>query len=120
MSYDLAVLSAKRHLTPEDAAEAYERLCEEEDAMALVEPDGRIDAFVAEITARWPEIDDVRDDDIDGSPWNVAFDRSPGHIISAISWDRVDEVMPIYIETALRHGLYVYDPQEDFLHAPPG
>ena len=118
MSFDLAVLSGKRRLTHEDAADAYERLCDEDDP-DVVEPDERIDAFVEEVTGRWPEIDDLPEEEVDDSPWTVALDRSPGHVLATISWDRVDEVAPVVVEVALKHGLHVYDPQEDELHAPP-
>ena len=70
-----------------------------------------------EITALWPQVDDLRGDDVDGSRWSVAFDVSPAHVISAILWAHVDEVVPIYLETALNLGLNVYDPQASLLHS---
>jgi hypothetical protein len=119
MSFDLAVLSAKRPLNPEAVGQIYVQLCEEPDTWAtLLEPDERVDAFVTETTTRWPQIDDVPEEEVDDCPWNVAFDQSPAHAISCISWSRAEEVAPVYIEAALRHGLYVYDPQEDRLFAP--
>ena len=77
-----------------------------------------MDAFVAEITARWPQIDDVPDDEVDECPWNVQFDQSPAHVASTIAWSRAEEIHPVYIETARRHGLYVYDPQDDRVYEP--
>lgn len=85
-----------------------------------VDRDERIEAFVADITARWPQIDDMPEEDVDECPWNVAFDQSPGHVISAIAWSRVEEVVPVFVETAHRHGLLVFDPQADALYAPEG
>jgi hypothetical protein len=57
-------------------------------------------------------------DDVDDCPWNVAFDESPAHVITAIAFSRADEVAPVYVDTALRHGLYVYDPQDDKVYRP--
>lgn len=118
MSFDLCVLSAKRPLTREEAAEAYSRLADDTNA-AVLEADERIGLFLAEITARWPQIDDVPEEDEDECPWSVEFDQSPAHIISCIRWDRAERVYRVYVEMAMRHGLYVYDPQEDELHSPP-
>lgn len=33
-------------------------------------------------------------------------------------WSRADDVGPAFIETALKHRLHVFDPQEGVLHAP--
>ena len=121
MSFDLAVLSGKKPLKQEDAGGIYVQLCEEPDTWSnLLEPDERVAAFVHEITTRWPQIDDVPEEEVDDCPWNVAFDQSPAHAISCIAWSRADEVFPVYVEAALRHALYVYDPQEDNLLAPEG
>jgi len=119
MSFDLAVLSGKKPLSSDGAGEIYAQLCESPGTWpTLLEPDERIDAFVLEITTRWPQIDDVPEEEVDDCPWNIAFDQSPAHAISCISWSRAEEVFPVYVETALRHGLYVYDPQEDRLLVP--
>ncbi len=119
MSFDLAVLSGQKRLIPADAGQIYVQLCEEPDTWSdLLEADDRVAAFVDEITARWPQIDDVPEDEVDDCPWNIEFDQSPAHAISCIAWSRAEEVAPVYLEIALRHGLYVYNPQEDKLFAP--
>ena len=73
---------------------------------------------MAEITSVWPEIDDWLDEDVDECPWNASFDLSPAYVISPISWERADDVVPVYVETALRLGLFAYDPQEEELLRP--
>jgi hypothetical protein len=98
-------MSGKRPLSGEEAGRIYEVLGEEPWDDRL-EPDEGVAAFVREITARWPQIDDVPEDEVDDCPWAVEFDQSPAHVVSAISWSRAEEVFPVYVETALRHGLY--------------
>jgi len=110
-------MSGRRPLSREEGGRIY-ALLGEEPWDELLEPDERVAAFVREITDRWPQIDDVPEEEVDDCPWAVEFDQSPAHVISCISWSRAEEVFPVYVETALRHGLYVYDPQDERLFAP--
>jgi len=118
VSFDLAVLSARQPLDPERAAETYARLAQGEAWDGLLRSDPRIDDFVREITRWWPQPDDVPVDEVQQCPWTIGFDVSPAHVISAIAWSRADDVAPVYIESALRHGLNVFDPQAGVLHSP--
>jgi hypothetical protein len=119
LSFDLAAFSGTRPLTRERVVDAYVRLSDDPDGWkVLLEADPAVEAFVAEISARWPQIDDVPNDEVDDCPWNVAFDQSTAHVSSAIAFSRADEVAPVYIDAAVRHGLYVYDPQDDKVYAP--
>lgn len=118
MSFDLAVFSSVRPLEPAQAADIYKRLAAGESWDRLLERDPRVADFVREITRRWPQIDAVPRDEIESCPWSVEFEISPAHVISALIWSRVEDVAPVYIETALKHGLNAFDPQADTLYSP--
>jgi hypothetical protein len=120
MSFDLAVFSAAAPLTADEARDVYLRLSDEEDWSQWLKEDARVDRFVSEIRQRWPDINDLPDDEVDDSPWSVGFDVSPAHLIVSFVWSTADQAVPAFIEVALRHGLYVFDPQEDALILPNG
>jgi hypothetical protein len=91
VSFDLAVwFEAASSLAPEAAGEKYGRLCGED--LAGVVPSERVSAFYGALTATYPEIDTVRDEDIDACPWIAAMDVSPGHVIMPIAWSRAEEI----------------------------
>jgi hypothetical protein len=118
MGFDLAVLSGAKPFEPDEAAEIYSRLAAGEDWEVLLQPDPNVDRFVQDITGQWPEIDDVGPGEADRCPWSQAFELSPAHVLTAMVWSRVDDVAPVYIQTALRHSLHVFDPQSGLLHSP--
>jgi hypothetical protein len=120
MSFDLAVFSAAAPLTADEAREVYLRLSDEDDWSQWLKEDERVDRFAREIRQRWPDIDDLPEDEVDASPWSVGFDVSPAHMIVSFVWSTADEAVPAFIEMARRHGLYVFDPQEDVLILPNG
>ncbi len=117
MSYDLGVWRALRPITTQEAADIYGRLCEED--MAAVEPHPGVDSFLAELTARYPQIDDWDDGDIDNCPWSVAFDQSDRHILMSMSFSRVDEIVPFIEELAAKYDLVCFNPQWPCVVYPP-
>ncbi len=121
MSFDLGVWHTTRRLTDAEAGELYDALCDSQtDGVA---PHPAVDAFYAELTARYPEIDSVPDDRIDDHdycPWSCALDRSPGHVIMPCVWSQADNVRRFVTQLADRYGLAVYDPQEAGVAYPGG
>jgi hypothetical protein len=114
MSCDHAVWFPSRRLSNEEAGALYVRLCEGD--TSEVTPNGAIDAFYNELTAKHPQIDDIPEDRIDDHeycPWSIAFDRSPGHLIMCCVWSRADYVSGLLQELARKHGLALYDPQSE-------
>jgi hypothetical protein len=112
MSCDFAVWHTSRRLNNDEADRLYGELCD--GITAGVFPHPAIDQFYSELTARYPEIDDVpedRVDDMDYSPWSCSMDRSPGHLIISCIWSKADEVSRLIRELARKHGLSVFDPQ---------
>jgi hypothetical protein len=120
VSFDLAVLSAARPLTADEARRVYLRLCEGDDGATLLAPDERVDEFAREIRARWPDLDDLPEEEVDDSPWSIGVDVSPRHMLVSFVWSRVDDTAPAFVDLAAKHGLYVFDPQENALQLPNG
>lgn len=117
MSYDFAVWYASRPITCQEADEIYGRLYRGD--QTAVKPDPRIAEFLDELTERYPEIDDLDDEDMDDCPWSNAFDRSEGHAIICMRFSLTEEVLPFVEELASEHGLVYFDPQTTVVMYPP-
>jgi hypothetical protein len=93
MSYDLAVWHTPNRLTDAEASALYRVLGESRtDGTA---PHPAVDAFYAELTARYPELDTVPDeliDDSDYCPWSCALGRSPGSVVLSCVWSQAEAV----------------------------
>ena len=114
MSCDLGVWYPDRVLSSEEAGKRYARLCEGDVSDVVEHP--AVTAFYDELVANHPEIDDIpeeRVDDHEYCPWSIAMDRSPGHVIMCCVWSRADYVRGLVAELAIKHGLVLYDPQEE-------
>jgi hypothetical protein len=119
MSCDFGVWFPHRRLSNREAIELYHRLCEGD--ISGVQPHPAVDAFYAELTAKYPEIDTVPEDrigDYDYCPWNCALDRSPAHVIMTCVWPKADYVGRFVDEIARKHGLAVFDPQSERITSP--
>lgn len=117
MSYDFAVWHASRPITTREATEIYIRLGGED--IAGIEPHPGVAAFLEELTARYPQIDDWDEDDLDNCPWTVAFDLSNRHVLMCMSFSRVDEIVPIIEGLAAKHDLVWFNPQWPCVGYPP-
>ncbi len=126
MSFDLGVWYSSRSLTAAEADECYSAFHASGNgkgngnANGQATTDERLTRFVHELTSRYPQIDDVADDEIDSCPWSVSFDLSPTHVKMPVMWTRAEEIAPVVMELAERHGLVCYDPQSRKVHLPPG
>jgi hypothetical protein len=121
MSFDLGVWYPQERIGNDDAGKLYLRLCDG-DTSGVV-PNPAIDAFYAELTARYPELDTVPEekiDDHDYSPWSCKLDHSPGHVIMACVWPKATGVHKLVQDLARKHGLALYDPQSDVVTYPDG
>jgi len=118
VSFDLAVLSAARPLDAEQARDAYERLASGEEWYAVLPQDDRVAQFVAALSARWPDIDTLPEDQIEASPWSNGFDVSPAHVLLNMRWSSPDEIIQFCEATASALGLNLFDPQDGTLYAP--
>jgi hypothetical protein len=121
VSFDLGVWYPQKRISNQQASELYARLCDGD--TAGVEPHPAIDAFYAELTVRYPEIDTIPEEklgDYDHCPWSCSLDRSPGHVIMACVWPRATQVAELVEKLGRKHGLAIFDPQSDEVHYPDG
>jgi predicted nucleic acid-binding protein len=121
MSFDLAVWYPEKRIDNDEARELYVRLCDGDTSGVVANP--AIDAFYAELTARYPEIDTIPEEklgDHDYCPWSCKLDRSPGHTIMPCVWPKATDVYRLVENLARKHGLALYDPQSDAVIYPDG
>ena len=121
MSFDLGVWHTPTRLTDAEAGTLYADLCELR--TGGVTPHPAVDAFYADLTARYPELDTVPDDRIDDSdycPWSCDLNRSPGHVLMACVWSQTRAVGEFVWNLAAKYRLALFDPQEGRLHYPGG
>jgi hypothetical protein len=122
MSFDLAVFYTTTPLTDADALKRYIGLCDANEVSKHIEPSPKVAAFVKDLTDRYPQIDDLPQDDFDDDcPWSIGFDLSEGHVIMCMIAGISDEVLDTIIELAKKHGLVCFCPQGSIIEtAPPG
>ena len=120
MSFDLGIWYSEKASTPKQAGEVYAKLCEGTGQLEGESP--QIAAFYDELTKKWPEIDTVPDekiDDHDYCPWSCAIARSGMHVILSCVWSKARDVGEFVQKLAAKHGLLLYDPQENLVRLPP-
>ena len=118
MSFDLAVLSGTRQLDADQARDAYEHLATGADWSAVLDPDPRIGQFVAALSARWPDIDTLPEDQVEASPWSDGFEMSPAHVLLTMRFEAPNALLEFCESTALGLGLNLFDPQDETLYSP--
>ena len=118
MTFDLGILSGARRLDPDQAREAYERLCTGTEWSSVLAADDRVAQFVAGLSVRWPDLDSLGKSEVDASPWSGGFDVSPAHVLLTMRFSAPDAVVDFCLATALKLGLNVFDPQDGTLYSP--
>jgi len=105
MSFDLGILSGATRLDPDQARQAYERLCKGAEWSSVLAADDRVAQFVAALSARWPDLDTLGESGVDASPWSGGFEVSPAHVLLTMRFSAPDAVVEFCVATALRLGL---------------
>jgi hypothetical protein len=118
MTFDLGILSGARRLDPDQAREAYERLCTGTEWSSVLAADDRVAQFVAGLSVRWPDLDSLEQSEVEASPWSGGFDVSPAHVLLAMRFSAPDAVVDFCLATAITLGLNVFDPQDGTLYSP--
>lgn len=113
MSYDLAVIDGDEPVT---VAQAHARL--DRGAPPSPVPTPRLAAFVAELSRRYPSIDDVPERDLDRCPWSNGFEIEGDLVWLNVQWSRAQEVARHVAKVAEQTGVMIYDPQEDRVILP--
>jgi hypothetical protein len=114
VSYDIAVWEGDRPANDKAALVAYNEMWaryENGDEPAS----GRILNFIAELTARYPDLDDLPNDEVDDSPWasgSLREDVIGPFVYFTLVPSKVDEMVPFIVEAARRHELVCFDPQQ--------
>lgn len=115
MSYDVAVWDGSRPANDDEAIETFERLMDADEARddEHGEPlTPTIDAFLADLLARWPDLDEPSGE---GSPWAISGIREdasgPLCYLCMTNTPLLDEAVAYIAELARKHGLVAFDPQ---------
>ncbi|HKN36915.1 MAG TPA: hypothetical protein VJX16_27030 [Terriglobales bacterium] len=116
MSYKLAVWHSERAISSKEAAELFAKLYEHR--KVPLEQHIDVYSFYNELGARYPEVDMVAEEDLDGCPWACAHERSGAHVILSMLDDKSTEVLPTILELAEKHGLVCFDPQANKVNLP--
>ena len=116
MSRKLAVWHSQKAISEKEAADLYQMLYEQQRIPSLQHVD--VYAFYNELTARYPDLDTLADEEIEASPWASSFDRSGFHVIMFMLEQRADEVVPVILELAEMYGLVCFDAQTNKVHLP--
>ncbi len=129
MSFDLIAFLAQGPLSSADAdahlnclAERDRARCRElnRDArLPRIRPRPPLDAFYEDVVRRYPDLDNLPDEDLDRSPWSVGL-LGPwdDHIDLNISSPARPEVAKFVTSLALSHGVFVLDPQFGVVYTP--
>jgi hypothetical protein len=117
MSFDLAVMHVEEPINEERAVKIYHALCEGD--YEVLPPGENVERFYQELTAQYPDLDQLSDDEAEDSPWSDSLDVSDGAVVMCIRWSRADDMAAFVKGLAAKHGLACYDPQEDVMHLPP-
>lgn len=118
MSYDLAVWQWDTELSAKEALKLYQKLCTQECVPSEQSPN--VAAFYTELCARYPEIDDLPEEEVDGCPWSCAHDKSGQHLIMCMNYgDSLESTAQWIIGLAAKHNLVCFDPQGTNVYQPP-
>ncbi|MGX1778320.1 hypothetical protein ACWIGW_39870 [Nocardia brasiliensis] len=121
MTYDLAVWEGAPPSDDDAAGNEHERLYRLYiepyfDTEATVPPTDGIRAFVADLLARWPDLDGTDDDD--DRPWAngpLLEGASGPYIYFTMMYSMAEAVSAYCVERAIAHGLVCYDINQDRL-----
>lgn len=121
MSFDLGVFFTEKPHSDDDARDRYVACCEEDDLSPWVVPNPKVAAFLKDLTARYPDIKDMPEQNVDACPWAASLDVSRGHVLMPMVHSWAERMYPFILGLAEKHGLVCFDPQEGMIvAAPPG
>src|SRR5437870_781951 len=117
MSYDVAVWDGQMPANDEQAMEVYQSLWERHKTTDEP-PSPRILGYIQSLTARYPDLMDLSDDEGDDSPWAdgpLTKDVMGAFFYFGLVFSKAEEALPFIAETAREHGLVCFDPQAERL-----
>ena len=116
MSYNVAIVIPPIPDSESEAWDAVDALIEAEGARPSL-----FDDLHGKLTAQYPCICDLPDDEIDDGAWSDGpLINNFGHraAVLGMSYSQVDEVLPFVISTANAMGLAVFDWATEKIHRP--
>jgi len=117
MSFYLGVWSSPVAITDEEAAVRYAELNDGKPVRSKFHD--QVYAFYCRLTALYPEVEMVPEDDLDSCPWACGMDMAGDHVIMAILPEQSAAVLPQVLALAAKDELVCFDPQSGKVHLPP-
>jgi hypothetical protein len=118
MNLNLAVWHPERAVSLQEAADLYHKLRAQELQPTAQYPN--VYAFYNELTSRFPEVENVAEEDLDNCPWACSLDRSGMHIIMGIleSAPVAAEAVNVILDLAKKYRLACFDQYNQHLYLP--
>ncbi len=121
MRVEIGVFFTDSPLTDMEALQRYRAHGGEPAATCADRPAPCLDAFLNELTDRYPRLDSLPTEDRAKSPWTGEFDVRPDQALIALGGSECADAVELVLELAEKHGLVCFDPKtRSILTAPPG
>lgn len=121
MRVEIGIFFADAPLTDMDALNRYRAHCDGNDSGGPIDPGPHLVSFMSDLTARYPRLESLSDEERANSPWAGAFDAYGNQARITLSGRECANAVELILELADRHGLVCFDPQtRSILTAPPG
>jgi hypothetical protein len=120
MSFDLFVWDPPGTVSDDQVRACYERVAagEEGESDGAVGESERINAFFAELTSKYPLLDDLGEDVANDSPWSDGPHRADRWVTMLIRFSAPETVATLIEKLARVHGLLLLDPQDGSVYRP--
>jgi len=117
MSFYLGIWNSPTAISDNEAARQYLALGDEKPVQSKF--DSQVYAFYCRLTALYPEVEMVPEDELSACPWDCSIDMPGGHVIMAIQFERSQEILPQVVSLAEQYALVCFDPQAGRVYLPP-
>ena len=117
MSYDMTVWFEREPITVDIANRKLDALYEADDSSGF-DPNAELLALYDELLARYPALEDLDDDDLEGSVWSVTPEPSDRVLSLNVIWPRADEFAGVVRPLAGTRGLVCFDAYGELTHPP--
>jgi hypothetical protein len=116
VSYGLWVFKAPIPASEEQFLTLLERFDDGDETAFDASPD--VTAFLVELLARYPPLEDLPDDEVDRSVWSMTPDASDRLLTLDCVWPQAERMAKDVPELAHKYGLTLMDPQSGQIVRP--
>ena len=116
MSYDLFVFKGPVPGSEAEFGERLGRFGEGDETAVGASP--QLMAFYDELLRKYPRLEDLPDDKVDGSVWAMTPDESERLIALNFAWPEAERAAKEVPKLARKHGLALMDPQSGLIVRP--